>query len=99
MVTLDVIEEFMGMAKFDRKLCCDFNKNERCIRLVDGKRHCILDEDDDTRGSVRKIYKTKIGKFHSRFCSMYPEFKITEYIIGFSKKIESGDYEIVDNSI
>lgn len=32
------------MGKLGRKICCNFNKEVKCILLVDGNKLCIFDE-------------------------------------------------------
>jgi hypothetical protein len=33
--------------KLGRKICCNFNKDVKCILLVKGHKHCVFDETID----------------------------------------------------
>ena len=41
------------MGKFGRKICCDFNRDVKCIILIKGRKRCIFEEtteDQNKRG-------------------------------------------------
>ena len=85
--------QFMG--KFGRKLCCNFNEDKRCIRLVDGGRHCVLVENDGYRGSVLKVVTTELGDVDVYFYSLFPVPKIVEVMNAF----RNGNVEVVQDNV
>jgi hypothetical protein len=53
------------LGKYGRKVCCEFNKEIKCISLVDGNKMCIHDE---TTEEQEQNDDMQVG-----FCPLLPE--------------------------
>jgi hypothetical protein len=53
------------LGKLGRKICCEFNKDEKCILLVDGNKLCVSDE------TTEEQYKK--GDVQFGICPMLPD--------------------------
>jgi hypothetical protein len=53
------------LAKLGRKICCEFNKETKCILLVNGKKLCVFDETEHEQHDR--------GSFQLGVCPILPE--------------------------
>jgi len=52
------------MPKLGRKICCNFNKNVKCILLVKGHKQCVFDE---TTPQQQEVGEQQLG-----VCALLP---------------------------
>jgi hypothetical protein len=53
------------VAKLGRKICCNFNKETKCILLLKGNKQCVFDE---TTEQQQERGEQQIG-----FCALLPQ--------------------------
>ena len=53
------------MGKLGRKICCNFNKDVKCILLVDGIKLCVYDETTEEQHEK--------GDFQIGICPLLPQ--------------------------
>lgn len=56
---------WLALGKLGRKICCNFDKNVKCILLIDGNKRCIFEE------TTEEQYEK--GDLQFGFCPMLPE--------------------------
>jgi hypothetical protein len=65
------------LGKLGRKICCNFDKNAKCILLVKGHKRCVFDE---TTEQQKELGEQQIG-----FCALLPKPQ-RDYILAEIKK-------------
>ena len=55
----------MTLGKLGRKICCEFNKDVKCILLVDGNKQCVFDETTEQQEEE--------GDIQFGFCPLFPK--------------------------
>jgi hypothetical protein len=67
------------LAKFGRKVCCLYTKDVQCIRLINGKRFCFVDE--STEEQWYEKHEAQFG-----VCPLLPEVNKVAFMDALNKK-------------
>jgi hypothetical protein len=66
------------VGKFGRKICCNFDKDAKCILLIKGHRQCIFEE---TSKEQHKRGEQQIG-----FCAFLPQSERDNIVAAIKKE-------------
>jgi hypothetical protein len=65
------------LPKLGRKICCDFNKEAKCILLIKGRKRCVFDETSEEQHER--------GAMQLGLCALLPESE-REHVLAALKK-------------
>jgi hypothetical protein len=66
------------LGKLGRKICCNFNKEVKCILLVDGNKLCIFDESTEDQNEK--------GDAQIGICPLLPESEREELLAAMKEE-------------
>jgi hypothetical protein len=66
------------LGKLGRKICCNFNKEVKCILLVDGNKLCIFDENTEEQNEK--------GDAQLVICPLLPELEREELLAAMKEE-------------
>ncbi len=70
------------MGKLGRKICCNYDKNVKCILLVKGKKACVFEE---TTEEQREKGERQLG-----ICALVPQAEREIFLAEIKKEKVSG---------
>jgi hypothetical protein len=70
------------MGKLGRKVCCNFDKNLKCILLVNGNKRCVFEE---TTNKQQEHGEVQLG-----VCALLPELEREKVLVAMKKAGISG---------
>jgi len=66
------------LAKFGRKVCCNYDKNIKCILLVKGQKRCVFEE------TTEKQHEK--GELQFGLCALLPQSERKRYLASIKKE-------------
>ena len=66
------------MVKLGRKICCNYDKNVKCILLVNGHKRCIFDENTEKEQDKGEL---RVGT-----CALLPQSEVERFVAAMKKE-------------
>ncbi|MGE5574663.1 MAG: hypothetical protein ACM3UL_00870 [Ignavibacteria bacterium] len=66
------------MGKLGRKVCCEFDKNVKCILLIKGRKRCVFDE---TTKEQHERGERQLG-----VCALLPQSERESFLLAMKKE-------------